>query len=149
MKTLLFCFYFLLTLPRPEAQVWTGGSVHKLHKKLKRYHPELLQRSDSIVEYALHYSKNETEAVITARFHLTKNGKIRVQKISTDCLNCFRSYLDDILAQKKYKWKKVNGNQYVSGYSRRLLLETDPESKPELMILKTSWSKRSYRILFE
>jgi hypothetical protein len=149
MKTILLAFFSLALSTGLQSQVLVGKPASSLAKKLAHYHPVLQSSSDSILIYDLKYSNADNQGIITATFYLTKTGKVRTQKISSDCRKCFRAYLNSILEQSKYKWKQVNGNQYVSKFSKRLLLETDPEFNPTFFMVGTTWTKNSYKLLFD
>lgn len=75
-------------------------------------------------------------------------GKCRLEKTSLTCDSCYKIFLQAVLAQKKYGWKKINENQYISKYSSRMMIELPAESK-ELFytILKTTWTKKLYSLL--
>ncbi len=149
MKTILFAFSFLLLGYSLQAQVLIGRSPRSLPGKFKKYDPVLVSTSDSALKYDLKYSSAENQGTITITFYLTEDGKIHTQKISSDCRKCFRAYLNNLLEERKYKWKQINGNQYVSKFSKKLLLETDPEFNPTFFIVSTSWTRESYKLLFE
>ncbi len=75
-------------------------------------------------------------------------GKCRLEKISLTCDSCYKIFLQDVLAQKKYGWKKLNENQYISKYASRMMIELSAESKDlYYTILKTAWTKKLYSLL--
>ncbi len=51
-----------------------------------------------------------------------KQGKCRVQKMSFDCDSCYRRIFKDFLDRKRFDWKLVGPDRYLSKISRKLLL---------------------------
>lgn len=77
-----------------------------------------------------------------------KSGKCQSEKIIAGCDSCFNKFLQAALAIKKYGWKKINENQYVSNYTSRLMIELPAESKElSYTILRTEWTKEVYNML--
>lgn len=81
-------------------------------------------------------------------YGFNKSGKCQSEKIIALCDSCFNKFLTNILSEKKYQWKKINENQYVSKYSARMMIELPPENKDfAYTILKTDWNKNMYKLL--
>lgn len=95
---------------------------------------------------------NETQGK-TTRFIYEfdrKTGKCSIQRTAAGCDSCYKKYLENLLAQKEYGWKKLNGNQYVSKFSSHLLLELPlDESEHTFTLFRASWSKELYDILIK
>lgn len=66
-------------------------------------------------------NENERSWVLTLGFDST--GKCILEKNSTRCGDCQQTLLASVLRKKKYKWKSINNNQYLSKFSAGLLLE--------------------------
>ena len=66
------------------------------------------------------------------------------------CDSCYKKYLNDLLNQKEYAWKKINGNQYVSKFASHLMLEL-PFDKDDFTftLFRASWTKELYDILIK
>lgn len=76
--------------------------------------------------------------------------KCIIQRTVAGCDSCYKKYLKNLLDQKEYGWKKLNGNQYVSKFSSHLLLELPFESSEHTFTLfRASWTKELYDILIK
>ena len=87
---------------------------------------------------------------LTTEFYYTfdKAGKCQLEKVVAGCDSCFTKYLQATLAEKKYGWKKINENQYISNYTSRMMIELPAESKElTYTILRTEWTKQLYAML--
>jgi hypothetical protein len=83
-------------------------------------------------------------------FRFDKKGKCQSEEIIASCDSCYKKYLQAALDQKKYKWKKINENQYISSYSKKKMIELPPEKNDfSYTILRTEWSKKLYRLLLQ
>ena len=77
-----------------------------------------------------------------------KSGKCQSEKIIAGCDSCYNKFLQAALAIKKYGWKKINENQYVSKYTSRMMIELPAENKElTYTILRTEWTKEAYNML--
>lgn len=78
----------------------------------------------------------------------SQSGKCKSELVKASCDSCYKKYLGAVLAQKKYQWRKINENQYISSYSKKRMIELPAENNDfSYMILKTGWSKKLYRLL--
>ena len=79
-----------------------------------------------------------------------RSGKCSTEKTITWCESCHEGLLQQVLAEKKYNWKKINMNQYVSGFSESLFIEVQVnDDEYSFTILKFSLSKEMYDVLLE
>lgn len=76
--------------------------------------------------------------------------KCIIQRTLAGCDSCYKKYLNNLLGQKEYGWKKLNGNQYVSKFASHLLLELPFENSERYFTLfRASWTKELYDILIK
>ncbi|MBC7875441.1 MAG: hypothetical protein H7Y01_15680 [Ferruginibacter sp.] len=104
-----------------------------------------LTENDSVVIYSI-----KGPAVLPADFiyGFDKSGKCRSEKVVAGCEACFNKYLQNALDNKRYKWKKINENQYISTYAARMMIELPPENKDfSYTVLSTEWTKELYTML--
>lgn len=81
-------------------------------------------------------------------YRFDKTGKCKSEKIMAGCDSCFTKYLQAALDRKKYGWKKINENQYVSSFAARILIELPADDKDfSFIILRTEWTKQMYDLL--
>lgn len=146
------CLLSILLLPYIGfSQNFIGKTKIQVKKKLQHQIAKgnslsaTLTDKDSVVLYSIS-GKDAYPADFIYGF--SKSGKCQSEKLITGCDSCFTRYLTATLAKKKYGWKKINENQYVSGYAYRMMIELPAESK-ELFytILRTEWTKELYDML--
>ena len=71
-----------------------------------------------------------------------------MEKVIVFCDSCLGKYLQPVLDRKGYKWIKLNENQYVSEFERKLLLELPlGESDRSFIILRAGWTKKQYELM--
>jgi hypothetical protein len=133
------------------SQNFIGKSKEKVKKELQLQ----LKKNDSLAitltdrDSVLVYSIKD-DKVLAADFiyGFDKSGKCQSEKVIAGCQACFNKYLQATLATKKYGWKKINENQYVSKFSDRRMIELPDEKKNfTFSILRTDWSKEMYELL--
>ncbi|MEI2737675.1 MAG: hypothetical protein V9F01_02705 [Chitinophagaceae bacterium] len=101
--------------------------------------------NDSVITYSIKASKTQPADFV---YGFDKNGRCQSEKITANCDSCYNKYLQDVLNVKKYQWKKINENQYISKYAARLMIELPAESKEfTYTILRTNWNKKMYEML--
>ncbi len=143
----------LFSSTQGSAQSYINKSKKKALAMLSKYEagngfqtPEILQ-TDSTITFSVK-DMADRKSIFTYSFDV--NGKCQSEKIQASCDSCFEKYIGQVLANKKYDWKKINANQYISKYSSKLMLELPPEINDfSYMIIRTGWKKKSYRLLFE
>jgi hypothetical protein len=149
----LILFLLLLFPAISNAQYYltkTRGQVKKeLGKYLEKYDSlsGTISETDSSVQLSIKQGSSQPADFI---YLFNKAGKCRVEKVISYCDSCHTKFLKHVLDNKKYGWKKINGNQYVSAYRYRMMLELPPEgNETYYMILHTDWSKDLYKLLTE
>lgn len=101
--------------------------------------------SDTSLMMTLNYN-NQKQVLFSYFFNGT--GKCTEEKVTAGCDSCINSYLNKVLSQKKYKWKKINENQYVSSFSKALMIELPADGKEfSFSLLHTTLSKKLYKFL--
>jgi hypothetical protein len=79
-----------------------------------------------------------------------QSGKCNSQRTEAGCDTCYKKYLQNLLDQKQYKWKKLNENQFISRFEDRLMLEVPVEDNIYTFTLfKTIWTKEFYDLLVQ
>lgn len=136
----------LLVSHAADAQTILGKSREEIEKKLQeRYSKDSLYSTDSTIS---HSPFPDNQSFLKYTYHFSPAGKFRWLTVASSSDSLFRATRDRVLSEKKYRWKKINGNQYVSKYSKKLLFETDPDiKKNSFKIIRTSWKRKTYRLL--
>ena len=150
MIRLLVILFMLAPLPL-LSQNFIGKSKAEVKKELQKK----IQKNDSLTitltdkDSVLVYSYQDARAKpVDFIYGFDKEGKCWSEKVMAGCDSCFNKYLRAVLDQKKYEWKKINENQYVSRYADRRMLEFPPDTKNFMYtILRTDWNKEMYQLL--
>jgi hypothetical protein len=106
-----------------------------------------LIESDSTIVYSIRDPKLQPMEFI---YHFDNKKKCNTETIVAYCDSCYTKFLNNVLAKEKYGWIRLNGNQYASKYSERLLLELlTKDSGFSFRLVRTNWTKTLYRMLLE
>ena len=145
MKILLVLFAVFFSLDTCAQAKLLGRSRSEIENKVRNDPYPGYQITDSTISY---FIPGDDQLFIRVICHFSEAGKCNMIVVSSSYPPAYREYLAAVLAEKKYKWRKINGNQYVSKFRKRLLLETDPDlSINQFRILPTSWTRKTYRML--
>lgn len=146
---LLFVLLFSSTC---FAQTFINKSQQQVMRLLAKYETgagfdkPVIEQHDSTISMLVKGSGG-IQTLFTYRFD-GQQGKCKVEEVKASCDSCYKKYLEQVLAQKKYQWKKINENQYISSYAKKRLIELPAENNDfSYMILKTGWTKKLYRML--
>ena len=133
-----------------NSQMYINKSREWVKKKLERHMTTYdnlstrLQETDSSLHLLFRGPKTQPADFI---YNFDQFGKCNSEKVIAYCDSCFQKFLQAALAGKKYGWRKINGNQYISKYNARMLLETRPEKTDfSFRIIRTSWTRKLYRL---
>lgn len=143
---------FLLTCTCTYAQEQIGRDLATVRNSLKKAAgiPDTLksqlQSSDSTVTLTLKNAAGNT--VLTTVCSFNKKKICFEEKVSAPCAACLTPWLESILAEKTYGWKKINEHQYISGFEHKMFLELPPEGEvSSFKIFRVEWTKEMYGIL--
>ncbi len=79
-----------------------------------------------------------------------ESGRCKSETIITRCDSCLSRLLQAALAQKKYEWKKINENQYISKFEDKLMIELPPENPDHsFSFLRVDWTRELYDLLIK
>lgn len=142
---------FLLLPTFGSSQNFIGKKKAQVLKELQAYAKKndsltaTITDKDSIITCSITADKTQPADFI---YGFDKNGRCQSEKVTASCDSCYTKYLQKVLGEKKYEWKKVNENQYISKYAVRLMIELPAESKElTYTILRTNWNKKVYKML--
>ena len=145
MKILLVLFAVFFSVHASAQAKLLGRSRSEIENKVRNDPYPGNQITDSTISYFL---PGEDQSFIRVTCHFSEAGKCNMVVVHSSHTRAYRQYLATVLAERKYRWRKINGNQYVSKFSKRMLLETDPDfSINRFRILPTSWTRKTYRML--
>lgn len=134
-----------------NGQQYFGKTQDQVKKDLQQYIKKnkslaaTLEQTDSSIHLSV---PGPTSQPADFYYYFDKTGKCVSQKTITYCDSCFSKFLQTLLQQEKYNWKKINENQYISGYSQGLLIELPAEEKQYwFLLMKVDWSRELYKLL--
>lgn len=79
-----------------------------------------------------------------------ESGRCKSETIITRCDSCLTRLLQAALALKKYEWKKINENQYISKFEDKLMIELPPENlNHSFSFLRVDWTRELYDLLIK
>jgi hypothetical protein len=83
-------------------------------------------------------------------YSFDKAGKCSAEKTVTWCDSCNDKLLQQVLGEKKYEWKKINLNQYISKFEVGVFLELQVTGNTySFTIYRTNLNKKMYKFLME
>jgi hypothetical protein len=86
--------------------------------------------------------------VLTTVCSFSKKGIWYEEKTTAPCATCLTPWLEKVLAEKSYGWKKINEHQYITGFEHKMFLELPPEGEiSSFKIFRVEWTKEMYEIL--
>ncbi|MGB3005201.1 MAG: hypothetical protein WBC06_01745 [Chitinophagaceae bacterium] len=121
--------------------------LHHLKKQYESDNGKTVTYNVSDTSLKMTLNNPEQKQVIFS-YLFNSSGKCKEEKVTTDCDSCINSYLNKILSQKKYKWRKINENQYISSFSKALMIELPADGNEyTFSLLQTTLSKKLYKLL--
>jgi hypothetical protein len=81
-------------------------------------------------------------------YSFDKSGKCNSEKTVTWCDTCHTKLMQPVLAAKKYMWKQINQNQYISKFSAGVFLEwQERDDTWSFTIFRFNLNKKMYDLL--
>ena len=144
----------LITSTQAFSQNFINKDYQKVKKSIAKYKPIndsttiSLQETDSSILMSIRGTGSQPADFL---YRFNKEGKCISEKITAYCDSCYKKFLGDLLAIKKYKWKKINENQYISGYNSKMMIELPVKEETSFfyIILRTNWNKKLYQLILE
>ncbi len=142
----------LLAAQQTHAQHFIGKTYKEVNKKLKKYKTGIPNTSVQVTDSAgtLHLAvRGDINSSADFIYAFDENGKCKSEKLIAYCDSCYKKYLNEALAQKKFGWKKINANQYASSFEQKMMMELPviEETSRFYIILRTNWIKETYDML--
>lgn len=88
------------------------------------------------VRFSLDKEKIQQSHIVTIKLHFNNTGRCNSETRTYTCDICLAKPLSKILENKKYSWKKVSENKYISIYKKGLMLEYPIDSVLKFRIRK-------------
>jgi len=152
MKRLLFMF--LMFAPSSGfSQLYINKTKSKVKEEIGKTFSEKKTISSTIAETDSSLVLKTTGPGSAETDHIysfDKTGKCSTEKTVTGCDSCFDKLLQQVLALKKYRWKKMNLNQYISKFSAGVFVEIQAaDNMYSLTVFRMHLKKKMYRSLFK
>lgn len=149
MKLFLLLILTVFTLAGTvQSQDFINMPMAKAEATLKKAYPSTNNQSNV---YTRHDSilvrvNNQTQLI----YVFDKQGLCVTETTNTRCDSCHDGYLKIVMDKKKYSWKKINENQYISRYEDGLMIELFPEGEiRSFSILRVEWTRELYDLLLK
>lgn len=148
MKTGIIIAFLLLPV-LGFCQQFIGKNHAVVITELKKTKPgtekPVLTETDSVITVT---RKGTGSYSVSHFYYFDKTRKNITEKVVAACESCYTNLLSGLLKQGKYKWKKINENQYVSRFEDKMTIELPVEkSDYYFTILRTDWSRTLYNLL--
>jgi hypothetical protein len=129
--------------------------INKTKAQVKKELNDYISKNDTL---NASISETDTATILSVKgpktlpadfiYRFDKAGKCKSEKIMAGCDSCFTKYFQAVLDRKKFEWKKINENQYVSNFAAKMLIELPGDDKNfSFIILRTDWTKEMYDLL--
>ncbi len=150
MTRILFLFFALLPFSG-FTQIYINSTKGDVKKELLLYIENngktkaTISETDSSLLLKIPGTKTEEVNFV---YTFDKTNLCLSQKVIAQCDTCIDKYLQDALRLVKYKWRKINENQYISSFEEKLIVELPADGKEySFTILRSDWSKILYDML--
>jgi hypothetical protein len=141
-KTIIFLIMLQQGVLQAQEMIGKSRTEVKDHA-LKNAVARLIETDSTIGWTAVH-----TETPAEYLYSFDKSGRCRMEKFSTTSDKYYQEAFSALLKKRKYRWKNINLNQFVSKFSKGLLLELQMiDSIYSISIIKTGMDKTLYRLL--
>ncbi|MBK7289972.1 MAG: hypothetical protein KBF82_03040 [Chitinophagaceae bacterium] len=150
-KTVLLLLLILPALAYSQVNInKTKGEIKKevanLKKTVPAYTFNVSETDSTLTIIKTDAAKNREDALL----EFDKAGKCRSELRTFYCDQCYKQELEKLLGIDRYKWKKLNENQYISKFEENLMIELPTENETNsFSIIRTNWSKVLYDMLTE
>lgn len=144
----LFTIFLLAGSGLLKAQDFINMPYAKAETALRKAYPasnnqpSVYPRKDSILVRV----NSQSELI----FVFDEKGLCTTETINTRCDTCHDGYLKNILDKKKYNWKKINENQYISRFEDNVMIELFPEGEIRtISVLRADFTREIYDLLLK
>ncbi len=144
--------FLAVLIPVPViSQDYINKNRNQVKKELKNIKPPGKDAS-------VHLSETDSSLVLTIKgpgnsaadfiYEFGKSDTCRLEKVVAGCKACFTRYLEEALSKPVYNWKKLNENQYISGFDSRRMLELPVDGQSyTFRIFRLDWTREMYDLL--
>jgi len=149
MKLFFLTALFLFSLAGPvSGQDFINMPYSKAEAALRKAYPgngsqpDVYPRKDSILVRV----SSHTQLI----YVFDAKGLCMTETTNTRCDSCHDGYLNVILEKKKYGWKKINENQYISRFEDNMMIELFPEGEVRtISLLRADFTRELYDLLMK
>ena len=146
MKTFLLLLS-VIVWHSPVAQDYIGDSKKVLKRKMERYMKSNQYKQYQVAETdtsIVYHLREEKVQHVDFCYQIDPKGVCFATITSSPCFECVDKNLKSVLEQKRYGWKQLSNNTWISDYKHclQLTLARDAAGSTTLEIRKMLWSKR-------
>src|SRR5258706_2572778 len=125
MRQIILVLLLLISV-KGFSQQYINKSKSDVKKMLDKYPGEMDGISTRITETdsSITLEKKGPGEISTDEVYIfDRSGKSSSEKVISNCCSCYEQLLKAVLDNKKYRWKLINANQYVSKFSAGMFIE--------------------------
>jgi hypothetical protein len=149
MKLFLLLLFSVFALAGPAvAQEFINLPYSKAETALKKAYPgtpgqpAVYPKKDSILVQV----NTKTQLI----YVFDEKGLCFTETTITRCDSCHDSYLKILLDKKKFAWRKINENQYISRFEDNMMIELFPEGEIRtISVLRAGFTRELYELLLK
>lgn len=130
------------------AQGYIDQTKEKARKKLEKSRAHnagvniLIEETDSTLSYLVRDKAVQNLDILL--FFDNKNRCYKERKVLT-CDSCYQKFLNNMLADKYYRWTKINDSTYYARFPYRIILDTRPVGEYTLELKRSDIPGNAYR----
>jgi len=83
---------------------------------------------------------------ISNTYFFNEDGRVEKVTTTANCDSCFRKYVKYELNNKSMGWRQLNDTFYISGFSKKTVLEVHPLSY-SFSVIRVPWTAKQYAAL--
>ncbi|MEP7319359.1 MAG: hypothetical protein ABI921_11475 [Panacibacter sp.] len=132
------------------SQEFINFKKQEVRKILTKYttdnnYKTILEETDSSFSFLV---RDTAVRPIEVLFLFDKSGKCNYVKKTADCDSCIQKYIQETLNNKTLKWTRINENNFVSRFSKKISLEIIQNVEVHSFVLKRQdWKRKEYKNL--
>lgn len=146
----LFILFFLPFLAQAQAMV--GKNRQDIKTRLTKNLSSDKESADAITETdsTITLKINHAGIDLEKQYRFDKNNQCIIEQLSSTSEKEYQDKLKSALHKKKYGWKSLNLNQFISKFSKNILLEVQMiNGIYSIIFIKTNMDKELYNLLLK
>ena len=133
------------------SQQYVNLSKAACKKRLTKYadkyeYHSSIKETDSTLAFLVRDSVVQNLDIL---LHFDETGKCDNEQTVLSCDSCYNKYLNRTIADKYYRWTKIDSSTYFARFPYRLILTTGLGNSPSFLIRRSNLSGHEYRSMIK